>query len=116
MIDVFRQSGFPVELHAGANEISVRMPTELTAAGWERFERREETASVAAVGSVLAPRSVAVIGASRRRGTVGGEILHNLVAGGFQGVVYPVNPRLRRCRRCPLTRRSATCPRRSTWR
>ena len=42
--------------------------------------------------SVLAPRSVAVIGASRRRGTVGGEILHNLLAGGFEGIVYPVNP------------------------
>jgi acetyl coenzyme A synthetase (ADP forming)-like protein len=33
-----------------------------------------------------------VVGASRRRGTVGGEILHNILAGDFQGVVYPVNP------------------------
>ena len=40
----------------------------------------------------LAPRSVAVVGASRRRGTIGGEILHNLVAGGFTGALYPVNP------------------------
>jgi acetate---CoA ligase (ADP-forming) len=38
------------------------------------------------------PRTVAVIGASRRRGTVGGEIFHNLVAGGFPGTVIPVNP------------------------
>src|SRR3954467_10794879 len=38
------------------------------------------------------PRSIAVIGASRRRGTVGGEIFHNLLANGFEGPVYPVNP------------------------
>jgi acyl-CoA synthetase (NDP forming) len=36
---------------------------------------------------------VAVIGASRRRGTVGREILRNIVTGGFSGEVYPVNPR-----------------------
>jgi acyl-CoA synthetase (NDP forming) len=35
---------------------------------------------------------VAVIGASRRRGTVAGELFHNLLAGGFNGPVYPVNP------------------------
>jgi acetyl coenzyme A synthetase (ADP forming)-like protein len=32
-----------------------------------------------------------VIGASRRRATVGGEILHNVISGGFTGAVYPVN-------------------------
>ena len=35
---------------------------------------------------------MAVIGASRRRGTVGGEIFHNLLESGFEGVVHPVNP------------------------
>ena len=42
--------------------------------------------------NLFAPRSVAVIGASRRRGTVGAEILHNLIADGFTGAIYPVNP------------------------
>src|SRR5687767_13280004 len=41
---------------------------------------------------LFSPRSVAVIGASRRRGTVGGEIFHNLLANGFEGPVFPVNP------------------------
>lgn len=41
---------------------------------------------------LFAPRSVAVIGASRRPGSVGGAVLHNLLRGGFQGPVYPVNP------------------------
>jgi acetyl coenzyme A synthetase (ADP forming)-like protein len=41
---------------------------------------------------ILRPRSVAVIGASRTRGTIGAEVLHNLLANGFTGAVYPVNP------------------------
>jgi acetyl coenzyme A synthetase (ADP forming)-like protein len=38
------------------------------------------------------PRSIAVIGAGRRRGRIGAEIYHNLSAGGFVGEVYAVNP------------------------
>jgi len=38
------------------------------------------------------PRAVAVIGASRRDGSIGREILRNLVEGGFSGKVFPVNP------------------------
>ena len=37
--------------------------------------------------------SVAVIGASREKGKVGYEILHSLVRGGFEGAIYPVNPK-----------------------
>ncbi|MCU0863575.1 MAG: acetate--CoA ligase family protein [Planctomycetes bacterium] len=39
------------------------------------------------------PRSVAVIGASRRAGSIGRQVVANLIAGGFQGPVYPVNPK-----------------------
>lgn len=38
------------------------------------------------------PRAVAVVGASRRAGSIGREVLKNLVAGGFEGKVFPVNP------------------------
>ena len=41
---------------------------------------------------ILKPRSVAVIGASRRPDTIGHEILANIVKYGFTGAVYPVNP------------------------
>jgi acetyl coenzyme A synthetase (ADP forming)-like protein len=47
---------------------------------------------VNAVAALFHPRSVAVIGASRARGTIGGEILHNLLTYGFPGPVVPVNP------------------------
>jgi len=42
---------------------------------------------------LLAPTSVAVVGASERTGSVGGEILRNLLRHGFQGTIYPVNPK-----------------------
>lgn len=40
----------------------------------------------------FAPRTIAVIGAGRHRGTVGAEIFHNLTAGGFNGQVFAINP------------------------
>ena len=91
MIDVFRESGFPVKLQSTPDAVEVEMPASLSAAAIERFEERERIGAVAAVQSFLEPRSVAVIGASRRRGTVGGEILHNLLAGEFTGAVHAVN-------------------------
>ena len=92
MIEVFRESGFPVDLRSSPDAIHVEFPTSLTAEALARFEERERIAAVAAVRNVLEPRSVAVIGASRRRGTVGGEILHNLLSAEFNGPVYAVNP------------------------
>lgn len=49
------------------------------------------SADLASLKPLFHPRSVAVIGASRRRGTIGGELFHNIITGGFTGVVYPVN-------------------------
>ncbi len=45
------------------------------------------------LSGLLRPRSVAVIGASTKRGSIGGEIFRNLLANGFNGPVYPVNPK-----------------------
>ena len=91
MITMFRESGFPLRMRSAPDVITVQFPTSLSDDALERFAERERTASVAAVRSVLEPRSVAVVGASRSRGTVGGEILHNLMASGFEGPVYAVN-------------------------
>jgi len=91
MIEVFRESGFPVRMRSTADAIAVELPTSLSAEAVERFEERDRIAAVAAVRSFLEPASVAVIGASRRRGSVGGELLHNLISSQFSGAVYAVN-------------------------
>ena len=41
---------------------------------------------------LLKPASIAVLGASQKRGSVGNEVIVNLLRGGFEGSIYPVNP------------------------
>ena len=43
--------------------------------------------------SFFNPKSVAVVGASRQRGKVGYEILANMIEAGYEGQIYPVNPK-----------------------
>jgi len=60
----------------------------------KRAERvtRPRRAAAQSLDSIFRPRSVAIIGASRRKHTIGHEILRNLVDFEFNGPVYPVNP------------------------
>jgi len=92
MVDVFRESGFPTELRAEPGELEIVFPTSLSQEALDRFEQRERVGAVNSLLWFFNPRSIAVIGASRKRGTIGGEIFHNLLSYGFAGVVYPVNP------------------------
>jgi acetyl coenzyme A synthetase (ADP forming)-like protein len=92
MLHVFRASGFPLEVDATAGQLHVTFPTSFSQEAIKRFEQRETIAAVNALKLFFNPRAVAVIGASRQRGTIGGEIFHNLLSYGFNGPVYPVNP------------------------
>ena len=49
--------------------------------------------SVRNLDHFFSARSVAVVGASARQGSVGATVLANLMSGGFQGQVWPVNPK-----------------------
>jgi acetyl coenzyme A synthetase (ADP forming)-like protein len=91
MIELVRESGFPVDVHPEPGQVRLTFPTSLTPEALARFEAREQSAAANALTLFFAPRSVAVIGASRRRGTVAGEVFHNLLSSGFPGPVYPVN-------------------------
>jgi acetyl coenzyme A synthetase (ADP forming)-like protein len=92
MIEVFRESGFGVTMKSEPGLVRVQFPTSITPEAQARFEAREQISAMNAVRGMLAPRSVAVIGAGRKRKTIGGEVFHNLMDGGFNGPVYPVNP------------------------
>ncbi|HEY0810777.1 MAG TPA: GNAT family N-acetyltransferase, partial [Longimicrobiales bacterium] len=92
MIAVFRDSGFDVHTRILPGEVRIEMPTEITPDAFARFEQRDWVGAVQAVSALLQPKSVAVIGASRHRGTIGGETLHNLLSFGFTGPVFPVHP------------------------
>lgn len=45
------------------------------------------------IGRVIAPESVALIGATEDYQKFGGRILHHLVEHGFEGRIFPINPR-----------------------
>jgi len=92
MLGVFRRSGFPIKVTVTTGQLHVTFPTSFTAEAVEQFEHREQVSAINSLELFLKPKAVAVIGASRRRGTIGGEIFHNLLNYEFEGPVYPVNP------------------------
>jgi acetate---CoA ligase (ADP-forming) len=54
---------------------------------------REEARARSSIAPLFRPRTIAVVGASRRADSIGHEIVHNLVTDGFAGAVFPVNPK-----------------------
>ena len=98
MLRVFADAGLQAQrsLVDGAYEFTFPLPEGEADAALGTYRDtvavRERTADVASMRPVLAPASVAVIGASRRPDSVGRAILRNIITGGFPGPVYPVNP------------------------
>jgi acetyl coenzyme A synthetase (ADP forming)-like protein len=95
MLEVFRESGLPVHIRSEPGVVRVEISTSMTPDARDHFEHRDELAAAAAVRALLCPRSIAVIGASRNRQTIGGRLFRNLIDSEFTGPVYPVNPAAR---------------------
>ena len=89
MIHVFRDSGFPVQVHAEPGELHVELGTAVGAGRPRRFEERDRIAAVAAIEHFLAPASIAVIGASERPGSIGAALVANLRAS-FDGPLHTI--------------------------
>jgi acetyl coenzyme A synthetase (ADP forming)-like protein len=43
--------------------------------------------------ALMQPRAIAVVGASGSDGKIGNSVMKNLVNGGFEGEIYPINPK-----------------------
>jgi RimJ/RimL family protein N-acetyltransferase len=95
MMDVFRHAGFDVSSHFDRGVIDVSFPISPSSELDSHIEDRERAAVVASIRRILNPTSIAVVGASRTPGTIGYELVHNLLRGGFTGAVLPVNPQAR---------------------
>jgi acetyl coenzyme A synthetase (ADP forming)-like protein len=92
MLNVFKAVGFEStrRLESGTVEVEFRItPTETYL---ERVDERHHHAAVASLTPFFAPSSVTVLGASRRRESIGGQLFRNIISGEFEGVAYPVNP------------------------
>jgi acyl-CoA synthetase (NDP forming)/RimJ/RimL family protein N-acetyltransferase len=97
MLRVFAEAGLPAQRRFADGVVELTFPLPGSADegldGYlESVARRESRADVASLRHLLRPASVAVVGASRRPGTMGRAILHNIMNCGFGGSVYAVNP------------------------
>ena len=101
MLRVFADAGLPAKrrISSGVVELTFPLPDRedhyRLGNYLETVASRESRADVASLRPLLRPRSVAVVGPSRRGGTLGRAILRNIVTGGFIGPVYAVNPHAR---------------------
>jgi acyl-CoA synthetase (NDP forming)/RimJ/RimL family protein N-acetyltransferase len=93
MLAVFRRAGFELRSTFDEGVIEVHFDLRPTPEAEAAVEARARRAEAETVRLLLAPRSVAVVGAGRERGSVGHAVFRNLVAHEFTGPVYPVNPR-----------------------
>jgi acyl-CoA synthetase (NDP forming)/GNAT superfamily N-acetyltransferase len=98
MLRVFADAGLQAQrsLVDGVYDLTFPLPADEADAALGTYRDtvavRERSADVASMRHALMPASVAIIGASRRPGSVGRVILRNLTTGGFPGPIYPVNP------------------------
>ncbi|WP_104179443.1 GNAT family N-acetyltransferase [Arthrobacter sp. B0490] len=92
MITVFADAGYEVARHFDDGVVMLSFDIDPTRRSRAVMEAREHRAEARSMAELLTPSSVAVIGASRERGTVGYALLEHLIDGGFTGRVYAVNP------------------------
>jgi len=91
MISVLRSAGFETRSEFADGLIEVSFEIEPSPEALAAIDERARRAEARSVERLLAPATVAVIGASRTPGTIGNELLRQLLAHGFTGTVYPVN-------------------------
>ena len=92
MLRVFRKAGFEVESKFVDGVIEVDLGIELTDEAAAAIAERARTSTVRSVARLLEPTSIALVGASRRTGSVGRALFDQIVGHGFTGPVIPVNP------------------------
>ncbi len=91
MLGVFEALGFELSRELSGGEIEIAFPIASTERYEARVDERDHIAVTASLRPFFEPRSVAVVGASRRRGSIGGELFRNVLEADFVGAAYPVN-------------------------
>jgi acetyl coenzyme A synthetase (ADP forming)-like protein len=93
MLHVLKDAGFEQTRQREGGVVEVRLRIEATANYLAEVAGRDHVAVAASLRPFFEPTAVAVIGASTRRGSIGGELFRNILAGDFKGTAYPVNAR-----------------------
>ncbi|GAA2128483.1 hypothetical protein GCM10009727_19140 [Actinomadura napierensis] len=93
MLRVFADAGLPAKRRVSSGVVEITMPLVSDEHYLDVVAERERSADVASLMPLFRPRAVAVVGVSRRAGTVGASVLRNITLGGYAGRLYAVNPR-----------------------
>ncbi|WP_443070375.1 GNAT family N-acetyltransferase [Streptomyces sp. QHH-9511] len=91
MIKVFTDAGYTQKRSFEDGSVRLHLDLEPTDRSLAVQRAREQRAEARSVQRLLAPRSVAVIGAGRTPGGVGRTVLRNLLDAGYTGRTYAVN-------------------------
>ncbi len=75
----------------GATAVDVRIIVD-EAAG-EPVERFSQEDILTSMNRIMKPKAIAVIGASNEDGKIGNSVMKNLINGGYQGDIFPINPK-----------------------
>ncbi|MDQ3870754.1 MAG: acetate--CoA ligase family protein, partial [Chloroflexota bacterium] len=76
----------------GATAVDARFVASFDAAD-DKPPRYSQEEILRVMTRLMRPRGIAVIGASETQGKIGNSVMRNLVDGGFEGEIYPINPR-----------------------
>ena len=93
MLDLFRASGFECHSRIGNGCVEIDLSVLASETSVAKADWRDRVATNASLHPFFRPRSVAVVGASRNRNSIGTRILNAIIGAGFKGPVYPVNPK-----------------------
>jgi acetate---CoA ligase (ADP-forming) len=88
---VFAEAGFAAQRKLEDGVLEYRLQLATTQEYRARRDERDHVAVAASLRPFFEPKTVAVIGASARRGTIGGELFRNILGGDFAGAAYPIN-------------------------
>jgi len=91
MLAVFQGAGFDVVRELAGGEVEVRFPIAPTPRYREQVAARDHVAVRTSLEPFFRPGCVAIVGASARRGSIGGELFRNILDADFTGAAYPVN-------------------------
>jgi len=91
MLSVFENIGFVPTRTLDGGVVEVKFPLEATESYQARVDERDHVAVTASLRPFFEPKTMAVVGASARPGSIGGLLFRNVLTGGYTGAAYPVN-------------------------
>jgi len=93
MLNVFRDSGFECRSKSEQGVVEIDLSLTPSGASVANAELRDRVSTTASLHPFFQPHVVAIVGASRNSANIGTRLLQAAIDAGFQGSLYPINPK-----------------------